>query len=776
MESQIESNNRLNVGNIVGGVNLESILPNKDDRLVKRSKVLSTLVSCDLISDNQSLLSSRTLSGDSQCLENYQYLSLIDQRKATHSVIDGDNKVIDSMKSNYEKNIDKDFIYGYKNNFYDSDVHSIKGVDNKLKQSNERRAGRPPLDRSDYFCQICSATKTPQWRYISVCSVESKLRVCNACWMKQRKKRDGKCLPLQIGMSNINCLRVSNTLKSSKVGINKENFDPQRQNYSGIVNNVGYKMNVPSGNGILSVNSSFTGVGNGVCGSGSTQVRESGSKYIDDESSIGTGIMSYSNGNFSNNVSFVKNVSFRSSPYSFDSKLPHPSNSASNCSCDLTKDCFCKNIMEQNNVSLSMNSNSIQDVNFGLNISNNRNNGVYCQGKDSENISMENVPLDDDHSIDSNNILYNNHNSKGSLLDYSTQDMQHIYNVNDKNIEQLDRIGSTDDQLNVINNLAINERIIYEIENSIIESNSGSKLDEPINGGIGSSCTNQSPEMSPSENISKSPNQNQNVNCSSSIARSANNNIGTRYNTENNRNYIISCGKLSISTPVHHQNSTTVSPNTNYCNMSSYASSPCQSFTAFDGPFIEDPSKTMCISMSNSFFYSNTDTGRWNEDSTIQAQIGVLNGSNTEESNDKVETLPFTLGQDISDSLSQNNEHIEQDQTSYSIFNKQIELPETWSGECLPVDMFCIPSEKTTLNSEASVTSNSHFTIGPKEFSGSSVCAIPLNYSTEVPQDNEHSSQNDCGTWDFDPSSISCIETWQNPLWYDSLSSFCKLS
>ncbi|KAK6587617.1 GATA type DNA binding domain fused to an AT hook [Cryptosporidium xiaoi] len=773
MESQIESNNRLTINNITG-VALENMLPNKDDRLVKRSKVLPNLVSCDLISDNQSLLSSRTLSGDSQCLENYPYLSLIDHRKIPHSVVDGDNKVIDSVCSSYENNVDREIIYGYKNNFYDSDVNSVKGVDSKLKQSNERRAGRPPLDRSDYFCQICSATKTPQWRYISVCSVESKLRVCNACWMKQRKKRDGKCLPLQIGMSNINCLGVGNVLKSSKVGINKENFDPQRQNYSGIINNINYKMNITTGKGVLSVNNNFTGMGNGVCGNGGAQVCEGGARYIDD-CSLGGGMISYSNGNFSNSTSFMKNVSFRSSPYSFDSKITHQNDSTLNCSCDLTKGCFCQNI-EQNNISLSIGNNNVQDLDFGLDISNEKSYGVYCQRKDNENIHAENISLDN-HNINSKNVLHNGCNSKGSLLDYSTQDINHIYTVGDKNADQLDIIVSADDQLKVIGNLTANERIMYKIESSIIEGSERSKLNEPITCGVGSTCTNQSPEMSPDKDNSKSPNKNQNVNCSNRIGKIANNSVGTRYNTDNNRNYVVSCGKLSISTPVHHQNSTTVSPNTNYCNVSSYASSPCQSFTAFDGPFIEDPNKTMCASIGNSFFYSNTDAGRWNEDSTIQAQMVVLNSSGTEENNEKVETLPFSLGREISESLSRNNEHIEQDQTGYSIFNKQMDLPESWSGECLPVDMFCIPSEKATLNSEASTTSDPHFTIGQKEFSGSSVCTIPLGYSTEVPQDNEHSSQNDCATWDFDPSSISCIETWQNPLWYDSFSSsFCKLS
>lgn len=777
MKSQIEENQRMNGGSM-------SVLPlvdnvqGKDERLVKRSNILPNLVSCDLISDDQSIIGSRTLSGDSQCLENYPFLSMVGQQPLNNSIL-GERAVIDSVRNvGCDNNGEGSVIFGIKNNrYFDNDIQSIKNMDSKLKHTNERRAGRPPLDRSDYFCQICSATKTPQWRYISVSSVESKLRVCNACWMKQRKKRDGKCMPLQLGMNGgFNCSNIGGLLKAPKSGINKENYDPQRQSYTRDIGGIGYKINGIVGKNSMENDRNAPIINAGVnkdCKTVSCELTENLNGYVSNEGLKNDKVGCNANNGAIAGSQCVKPISFRSSPYSVSGGTC--SNSIFDCkTCGSNNRCYCSSLIIPQNISLT----TVV-----------ANNATECSGKAISNsneglhYSLNNIITDQIPSMEvsdptnTTGISYKNDSSDS--LDLNNKCIQNVCTDENKLTEAA---HSHADLGKNLDNFSASEKPTFDL-NCVEtgENNVNAGLEEPYVGNCQSINTSNSIEESPINSIHQSPKQNSGVDpYPSRISSKLNSGLVAR-KCSDNRSSLTSCNKLSVSTPVHHQASTTVSPNTNYCNISSYTSSPCQSFSTYDGPFLEDPNKTMYIS-SGVYFYSSSETSRWNEDTSVQSSIDLnscVGNSNNTEDGEKVEALPFPLDQDThSNTLSQSNGQIENEQTNYAIFNKHLATTEPWNSDYLHIDMFCIASaEKNALSSETSDSVVPHYSVGPKFFNASVPCTIPAVYPAEVQQGDENSSQNGCNSWDFDSSSISCIDTWQNPLWYDSYSNgYCKLS
>lgn len=773
MKSQVEENQRMNGGSMSTLPLVENI-QSKDERLVKRSSILPNLVSCDIISDDQSIIGSRTLSGDSQCLENYPFLSMVGQQPLNNTILGRERAVIDSTRNIGCDNIEGNVIFGFKNSrYFDNEVQSIKNMDSKLKQTNERRAGRPPLDRSDYFCQICSATKTPQWRYISVSSVESKLRVCNACWMKQRKKRDGKCMPMQLGMnSGLNCPNIGGLLKTTKSGLNKENYDPQRQSYTREIGGMGYKISGISKNSMeKDRNTPIINTGaNKDCKIASCEVTDNFNGYVPSEGFKNDKLgCNANNGAITGGSQCVKPISFRSSPYLVNTGTC--SNSIFDCKiCGGSDRCYCSSLIIPQSISLaSMIANNATE-NSG-NLISSSNEGIHYNLNNVSPNKILSVEVSDQN--DATGTSYRSGSS--SSLGLNNQCIQNVC-VGDQIAE------AHVDEGNNFGNFPTIEKPIFDI-NCAIET-----MENNVNAGIEESyvenCQNVnisiSIEESPIHSIHQSPKQNS---CADSypgmISCKLNSGLVTR-KCSDNRSNLTSNNKLSVSTPVHHQASTTVSPNTNYCNISSYTSSPCQSFSTYDGPFLEDPNKTMYIS-SGVYFYSSSETNRWNEDTPVQSSIDLnscIGNSNNTEDGDKAEVLPFPLDQDAhSSALSQSNEQIENEQTNYSIFNKHLAATEPWNSDYLHIDMFCITStEKTTVSSEAP-DSVPHYSVGPKFFNASVPCTTPAVYPVEVQQGDESSSQNGCNSWDFDSSSISCIDTWQNPLWYDSYSNgYCKLS
>ncbi|OII74611.1 gata type DNA binding domain-containing protein [Cryptosporidium ubiquitum] len=777
MKSQVETNQRMDGGSISNLPLIENI-QSKDNRLVNRNNILPSLVSCDLLSDDQSLIGSRTLSGDSQCLENYPFLTVIGQQGLNNTISGGERVLIDSVRNvGCDSNGEGDMIFGLKNNrYFDADIQSIKSMDSKLKQTNERRAGRPPLDRSDYFCQICSATKTPQWRYISVCSVESKLRVCNACWMKQRKKRDGKCLPLQIGMSNnLNCSNIGGLLKTSKIGVNKENYDSQRQSYTrGGMSGVGYKIS-----GIVSKNIIANGrsisITNGVskdCKAVSHDLVDNLKTYVSNDNLKNDTVSCNVNAGMSNGQC-IKPISFRSSPYSV-STATTCSNSTFDCQSCGSQRCYCSSLIGPQGISLTSTVSSDPLEGSGKLVPGPNKIKMHCNFNKS--ISIDKLSSLDlvCGSANATGMNYKN-NGSNSSLDLNNQCNQNVFIDSNKLSET-----HVDERRNLVENFSISEKLSFDINCGIEtgESNIKTGIEESYGGNCLKVNASNISEESPINSIQQSPKQNSNIDSyQSRIGGKLNNGLLTR-KCSDNRNNFISGGKFSVSTPVHHQASTTVSPNTNYCNISSYTSSPCQSFPTYDGPFLEDPNKTMYIS-SGVYFYPNTETNRWTEETPVQSSVGLNScvGNSNTESEEKVEALSFPLDQDTHNTLSQNNEPIEHEQANYTIFNKHLVNAESWNCDYLHIDMFCIPTaDKTPISSEAS-TSVPHYSVGSKFFNSSVSCTLPTVYSAEVQQEDESSSQNDCNSWDFDSSSISCMDTWQNPLWYDSYSNgFCKLS
>lgn len=772
MKSQIETNQRMDGGSISTLPLIKNVIQSKDDRLVNRNNVLPNLVSCDLLSDDQSIIGPRTLSGDSQCLENYPFLNIMSQQQLNNA-ISGERLLIDSVQNvSCDSNNKGSVIFGFKNNrYFDTDIQSIKSMDGKLKQTNERRAGRPPLDRSDYFCQICSATKTPQWRYISVCSVESKLRVCNACWMKQRKKRDGKCLPLQISVNNnLNCSNINGLLKTPKIGVNKENYDSQRQSYAR-GNGVGYKVGgIISKNIASSRNISMNAGVNKDCKAVSRDLTENLKAYVSNDN-LKNDAVNCNTSTEINNGQCIKPVSFRSSPYLVSTGVTC-SNSTFDCqSCGGNQRCYCSLIGPQG---ISLTGTLANDTSEGSGklVSGPNRIGMHCNFN-------KNASLDKTSSIDvvcgssTNGMNYKN-NGSNSSLDLNNRCTQNIFIDNNKLSET-----HIDERQNLVDNFPINEQLSFDINCGVEtgENNIKTGIEESYGGNCLKVNATNSIEESPINSIHQSPRQNSNIDSyPSRIGGKLSNGLLAR-KCSDSRNNFISGNKFSVSTPVHHQASTTVSPNTNYCNISSYTSSPCQSFPTYDGPFLEDPNKTMYIS---SGVYFNTETNRWNEDTSVQSSVGLnscVGSSNNTENEEKAEALTFPLDQDTHNALSQNNEQIEHEQANYTIFNKHLVTTESWNCDYLHIDMFCIPTaDKTQINSEAS-TSVPHYSVGSKFFSSSASCNIPAVYSAQVQREDENSSQNDCNSWDFDSSSISCMDTWQNPLWYDSYSNgFCKLS
>ncbi|KAF7457709.1 GATA zinc finger domain-containing protein [Cryptosporidium felis] len=744
MKSHIETNHRLN-GVISALPLIENTMQNKDDRLVKRNGVLPNLTSCDLVSDDQSFIGSRTLSGDSQCFESFPFVNI---QPLNHSI--NEERTVESSRNTSCDISENEMIFGFKDSrYFESEIRSLKNIDGKLKQTNERRAGRPPLDRSDYFCQICSATKTPQWRYISVCSVESKLRVCNACWMKQRKKRDGKCIPLHMGISSgLNCTGISGVIKTPKIGINKENHDPQRQNLvrgGGGVAGMSYKMNRISGKNV-NTGGSLSNIANSVvnkdCKIIPRGISDNLNSYICSES-LKSDSLNCNNGNFSvSNSQCIKQISFRSSPYSVNTGIVCSDSNVECKTCEGNACCCYTSIIGSQSISISTVVKNISDSSVKIcskKLSTNCNNG--------NPIETAKTPLDP--------ISGQTNYNKGPLINSNFTK----YSENTKIETHVDEKVS-----NMISNFSINERLVFDINASVdnldINARKGGEYFTGCSG-VGSS---NNPEESPIRDLNQSPSQNR-------IGNVLGNSLFSRQNPDNRTN-LITGGKLSISTPVHHQASTTVSPNTNYCNISSYTSSPCQSFATYDGPFLEDPNKTMYIS-SSTFYYSSTDSGRWSEDAPTQAPVvmnSCINGSNNSENTGKIEGLSFSLDQDVhANSLSQVNEQLDHEQVNYTTYNKHLAVTESWSSDYLQVDMFCIPTEKSSINSESS-TSISHYSVGSKFYNASTACALSAGYSTGFPQESENSSQNDCNTWDFDSSSISCMDTWQNSFWYDSYS------
>ncbi|KAJ1614593.1 GATA type DNA binding domain fused to an AT hook [Cryptosporidium canis] len=766
MKSQAGPSQRINGGSINSLPLIENVIQTKDERLVKRSNILPNLVSCDLISDDQSLIGSRTLTGDSQCLESYPFMNNAGQPSIGNTIL-GEQVMMGSARNIAGDNNGEGVIFGFKSNrYFETDIQSLKSMDSKLKQTNERRAGRPPLDRSDYFCQICSATKTPQWRYISVCSVESKLRVCNACWMKQRKKRDGKCLPIQLGMSNgLNCSGIGGILKTSKIGVNKENYEPQRQSYAREINGIGYKMGGIVGKPPI-INDRSTIINSGVSADGKAASRELAdnlNNYVSNESlknktGCGASNIAASGGQC------AKSTSLRSSPYSMGTGNACQ-NSIFDCQTCGSNRCYCSSLIVPSGVSL----NSVMTSNItecpGKLISGQNKGQQY-----SFNVSDKIPSIDICGQSNASRISYNDTND--SILDLGSQCIRNIC-IDDSKLTE-----TNIDEGNNLENFPIVEKPIFDLNCGMdhTESNVGSGIEEPYV----SNCLNvvsNSAEESPINSIQQSPKQNSNTDSYPSRATGKVGNGFISRKCSDSRNNSIS-NKISVSTPVHHQTSTTVSPNTNYCNISSYTSSPCQSFSTYDGPFLEDPNKTMYIS---SGAYFNSDASRWSEDTPVQSSMDlgscVGNSTNTD-SGEKIEPLPFPLDQDThSSTLSQSNEQIDNEQVNYGLFNKHLATTESWNSDYLHIDMFSIPSaDKTTLNSETSTSVHS-FSISSKFFSSSVSCNIPAVYSPGAHRDDENSSPNDCNSWDFDSSSISCIDTWQNPLWYDSYSNgYCKLS
>ncbi|KAH8584657.1 GATA type DNA binding domain fused to an AT hook [Cryptosporidium sp. chipmunk genotype I] len=776
MKSQIETNRGMNGGPITIPL-IENIIQSKDDRLVKRSNILPNLTSCDLLSDDQSLIGSRTLSGDSQCLENYPFLSMIGQQPLNNA-ISNERILIDSVRNvGCDSNTEGDMIFGYKNTrYFDTEIQSIKNMDSKLKQTNERRAGRPPLDRSDYFCQICSATKTPQWRYISVCSVESKLRVCNACWMKQRKKRDGKCLPLQIGMNNnLNCPNIG-LLKTQKIGVNKENYDPQKQSYTR-VGGVGYKISGMVGKNLIANGRNVSMITNGANKDlkvAPHDLTENLNPYVANDN-LKNDTTSCNINTAINNGQCIKPVSFRSSPYSVSASAAC-SNSTFDCqTCGSSQRCYCSSIIGLQGVSLTNVITNDLSEESGKIVSSSSEVGIHCSFN--SNISIDKAPsIDVCGQTNATGMNYKNNGSNSSLLDISNHCTQNVFIDGNKLSET-----HIDERRSLVENFSMSEQISFDINCAIetCENNLKVGLEESYGGNCLKVNVTNNIEESPLNSTRQTPTQSSSIDSYPGRVGSKFSNGLLSRKCSDNRINLISSNKFSVSTPVHHQASTTVSPNTNYCNISSYTSSPCQSFSTYDGPFLEDPNKTMYIS-SGTYFYSNTETNRWNEETPVQSSVGLsscVGNSNNTENEEKMETLSFPLDQDThNNALSQNNEQIEHDQVNYTIFSKHLVPTESWNCDYLNIDMFCIPTtDKTSISSEASTSA--HYSVGSKFFNSSVSCTIPAAYSAEVQQEDESSSQNDCNSWDFDSSSISCIDTWQNSLWYDSYSNgFCKLS
>ncbi|KAK9174362.1 GATA zinc finger family protein [Cryptosporidium meleagridis] len=776
MKSQIETNRNMIGGGSITIPLIENIIQSKDEKLVKRSNILTNLTSCDILSDDQSLIGTRTLSGDSQCLENYPFLNMLGQQPL-NNVISGDRILIDSVRNvGGDGNSEGDMIFGYKNTrYFETEIQSMKNMDSKLKQTNERRAGRPPLDRSDYFCQICSATKTPQWRYISVCSVESKLRVCNACWMKQRKKRDGKCLPLQIGMNNnLNCSNIG-LLKTQKIGINKENYDSQRQSYSRGMGGVGNKISGIVGKNLVANGRDVPIMTNRVSKDRKAiphDLTDHLNVYIPNDNLKNDPTSCNLNATI-NNGQCIKPISFRSSPYSASSNLAC-SNSTFDCqTCGNNQRCYCSSLIGFQGISLT---NAItNDISEGSGklVSGSSEVGLHCGYS---NISIDKPSIDICNQANTTGMSYKNTSSKSSLLEINNHCVQNIF-IDDNKLAET----HVDERHNLAENFSISEQLSFDNcsldagENNIMVG-----IEESYGGNCLKLNVVNNAEESPINSIHQSPTQSSSIDSyPSRVGGKLSNSVLSR-KCSDSRNSLVSGNKFSVTTPVHHQASTTVSPNTNYCNISSYTSSPCQSFSTYDGPFLEDPNKTMYIS-SGTYFYSNTETSRWSEETAVQSSVGLsscVGNSNNTENEEKVETLSsFPLEQDTHNTLSQNNEQIEHDQANYTIFNKHLVAAESWNCDYLNIDMFCIPTtDKNPISSEAS-TSVPHYSVGSKFFNSSVSCTLPTVYSAEVQQEDESSSQNDCNSWDFDSSSISCIDTWQNPLWYDSYSNgFCKLS
>ncbi|OII71523.1 gata zinc finger domain-containing protein [Cryptosporidium andersoni] len=607
-------------------------------KLVKRGNDLSVVSSCDLISDSQSLVSVRTLSADSS-LDGYAYSNKF---KITPSL---GSKDPNEMIMVYHENLSN--IYDLS---CDSESSLKSGMDCKLKHSNERRAGRPPLDRSDYYCQICSATKTPQWRYISVCSSEAKLRVCNACWMKQRKKRDTRGMLFSMNNS---------ILRNSK--LNKENID------SNFIVSASQERYIRSHN---------------------LSMERHSEKYE---------LCGYKRNS-------IKPAPVRSNPYG-NNALPIAIPVTSLCNiCGSNNPCHCySNYCHPNFI---------------------ENNTVLCTNHIQENETLSNITALNNHSLNDislgQNSVISNHNISGNIS---------IVPHNKAKTSNLDNRNSPNSNCNSDNNELIRSTNFKD-------------------------CTRNSDDCNSYYNGKSSMSSN----CKSQ--------------TFCNKNTYIN-NKMSISTPVHHQSSTTVSPNTNYCNISSYTSSPCQSFTPYEGPFLEDPNKTMSMS-SSLYYYANSQNNRWNEDTTVITTSNVRNYQTdmiptcvSDSITSNKTSSPFVLDESVpSLSLSPtSNENV--NNSNDLLYNKSIE---SWNSEYLPIDLFSMvsASDKVVLSSQ-----NSQIT----QFNDA-LSKIYPNSGSIVFTNNENNRQANCDSWDLEPSSVaSYIDTWQTNLWYDSYqSNYCKLS